>query len=724
MGIRETFSDIYNWLIVASLVTNLTLGGLVFADSPRRTINRVFGLLCLILTFWGAGFLGLLIVRTPELADAWARVYTASLMMIPPLFYHLVLGSMSQETIRTISRSFYGTLQTTKRVAYVLGLGGVFLIVTGLLPEHVQYLPAGLYFPGLGSGLWGATLVYGGLAVMGGFLLFKQYLHSQDSSQRSRLNSILMGGGAAVLGCALNFLSVHSPKLQTIWVLPMGHFATSFCIVLIAFAVTTYQLSNVSELTRTGLGYFIMAGVLLWVFGTSLEIGHRYLSPLIPHAETLMLLTSSVVMALVFHPLRYRIQNFADNVFFKSRFDQLTHMMDLDHAILNVYNREDLVNLLTKKLSEMGFGSISLLLKDPTRKAFQAKAASGLAVPQPQLPELHEDSLLVQYLREEDQGFVRDEMPRRILIDWERQALSQELDVFGAEACFPMFSVRRKALFGIITMGKSELGYASYKGRNLFWLKSVMDKAAVMFENFYHAEFENALIPYVGHEQAEEIRKNKDGFRESLEGRRTWLAVLMIDIRRFMPLAQDVTPSELVQILETYRRAMSDIIHEYHGVVDKFIGDAIMAEFGVPILPPLKNPDENAVRCALAMQDKMRELNVQGRFGSREIQTGVGIGSGNVVVGNVNSGDRVEYTAMGDAVNMAARLEDIAGNGEVIISDETFDHVKDIVEVKSTPRPIQGKKHVVTVHQVMGIKAPLNHSAFPGAIAPRPAVNQ
>jgi class 3 adenylate cyclase len=719
MVIDQTFPDLYGWLIVASLVVNLTLGGLIFLDSPRRTINRVFGLLCLMLTFWGIGFLGLLLVNNLHAAEAWARLYTCSLMMIPPLFYHLILGSMGKETIKSIANGFSSVFERIKRIAYVFGLGAVFLIATGFLPQNVKRIP-GLYFPQAGGGLWGAMLVYGALAAVGAFLLFRQYARAQDQAQRSRLTSILMGAGAALIGCTMNFLSVNSDKLQTAWILPLGHFSTSFCLVLIAFAITTYQLSNVSELTRTSLAYFIMAGVLLFVFGSSLELTRHYLA-WVPHVETLALLTSSVIMALLFHPLRYKIQNLADNVFFKSRFDQLTHLKEFDRKVLTVYSREDLTRSLMKNLTEMGFGSIGLLLKDSGRPVFQAKASSGFTTATPALPELKEDSLLVQYLKEEKEGFVRDEIPRRILIDWERQSLSQDMDAYSAEACFPMFSVRRKALFGILTLGKSELAYASYKGRNLFWLNSVIDKASIMFENFSHAEFENALIPYVGREQAEEIRKNKDDFRDSLSGQRMWVSVLMIDIRRFMPLAQEVSPTELVKILQEYRHAMTAIVHEHQGVVDKFIGDAIMAEFGVPILPPLANPDENAVRCALAMQAKMKELNEQGRFGSREIQTGVGIGSGNVVLGNVDSGDRVEYTAMGDAVNMSARLEDIAGNGEVVISDETFDRVKDLVDVKSTARPIYGKKHVVTVHQVLGLKT--RFESFQGE-NPRQAVNQ
>src|SRR5205085_9852345 len=119
---------------------------------------------------------------------------------------------------------------------------------------------------------------------------------------------------------------------------------------------------------------------------------------------------------------------------------------------------------------------------------------------------LRSDSLLIQYLREEKKELIRDEVTRRILADWERQALTDEMEIVHAEICFPLFSTRRRALFGVLVLGNSELGYSSYIGRNIFWLKSVIDNAGIMLDNFYHYEFANALIPYVGRTWADEMR--------------------------------------------------------------------------------------------------------------------------------------------------------------------------------------------------------------------------
>lgn len=150
MAFTQPLPIIYCWLIFASLVMNLALGGLVFADSPRRTINRIFGLLCLMLTGWGAGFLGLLYVQSPRIALAWSRLYLCSLMMIPPLFYHLILGSMGKETIKNVTRDYADTFERVKRIAYVFGVGGVLLITTNILPQHVVR-EQGVYFPQSGG---------------------------------------------------------------------------------------------------------------------------------------------------------------------------------------------------------------------------------------------------------------------------------------------------------------------------------------------------------------------------------------------------------------------------------------------------------------------------------------------------------------------------------------------------------------------------------------------
>jgi class 3 adenylate cyclase len=392
-----------------------------------------------------------------------------------------------------------------------------------------------------------------------------------------------------------------------------------------------------------------------------------------------------------------------DRVFFTQRYDQMQRLRDLSRQVLSSADREELMGTLFDKLGEIGFSSISILLKDPQKSVFQIKKIVGGGNGSDGFF-LKPDSLLVQYLREEKKELVRDEVSRRILADWERQALVDEMDILQAEIAFPLFSTRRRALFGIITLGNSDLGYSSYMGRNIFWLKSVIDNAGIMFDNFYHHDFANALIPYVGRTWADEMRRNKEGFRERLTGHRTWVSVLMVDIRHFTTMSARMDPTEVVALLKEFRLAVAPIVYRYQGAIDKFIGDAVMIVFGLPILHNLPNPDRNAVECANTIMQEVAKLN-ETKLKNTPISIGIGVSSGEVIAGNVDSGDRVEYTVIGDAANMVARLEDLAKDNVILISPGTYGRVKDFVHVNVwPPQKLTGFEEPVPIYELMGIK--------------------
>jgi adenylate cyclase len=294
------------------------------------------------------------------------------------------------------------------------------------------------------------------------------------------------------------------------------------------------------------------------------------------------------------------------------------------------------------------------------------------------------------------------------------------MDILQSEICFPLFSTRRRALFGVITLGNSDLGYSSYKGRNIFWLKSVIDNAGIMLDNFYHQEFASALVPYVGRTWASEMRRNKEGFRERLAGHRTWVSVLMVDIRHFTPLSARLDPSEVVELLQEFRLRIAPIVYRHQGTIDKFIGDAIMIVFGLPILPLLKNPDKNAVECALDIMKEIEAMNPKVfRSGRKErISIGIGVSSGDVIAGNVDSGDRVEYTVIGDAANMVARLEDMAGDNQILISAATHEKVKESVITNALPaRAVQGFHEPIVVYELIANNPAASESGFGGRLA-------
>ena len=157
-------------------------------------------------------------------------------------------------------------------------------------------------------------------------------------------------------------------------------------------------------------------------------------------------------------------------------------------------------------------------------------------------------------------------------------------------------------------------------------------------------------------------------------------------------------------MLREYFTVMVDAVFQYQGTVDKFIGDSIMAIFGAPT--PQPNHAERAVRTALEMKRLLQEFNHNRmRLGKEPIRVGVGINTGSVVVGNIGSVQRLEYTAIGDAVNLASRLEGINKQygTEIIISEYTRRQLPDDVIVRELDDVrVKGKHEPVKIYEVLG----------------------
>ncbi|WP_339327881.1 adenylate/guanylate cyclase domain-containing protein [Anabaena catenula] len=198
----------------------------------------------------------------------------------------------------------------------------------------------------------------------------------------------------------------------------------------------------------------------------------------------------------------------------------------------------------------------------------------------------------------------------------------------------------------------------------------------------------------------------------SIVGREMTATVLFSDLEGFTSIATTITPTALMSWLNEYMQAMADIVLEYNGMVNKFIGDAVMALFGVPIertrLAEIAVDAENAVGCALAMADKLRSLNQQWQLsGNPTVAIRIGIATGTVVTGMLGNAQRAEYTALGDTVNVAARLESYdkslnCGLCRILISEETYQHIKDKFPTKFIgSSQLKGRDELTPIYQVL-----------------------
>jgi class 3 adenylate cyclase/uncharacterized membrane protein affecting hemolysin expression len=212
-----------------------------------------------------------------------------------------------------------------------------------------------------------------------------------------------------------------------------------------------------------------------------------------------------------------------------------------------------------------------------------------------------------------------------------------------------------------------------------------------------------AFTRYVAREVVDEILKDPE--RLVLTGERREVTVLFCDVRGFTPLAERLDPEGVVLLLNEFYNLMIEMTFKHDGTLDKFLGDGVMCVFGAPIARP--DHAMQAVRTALDMQAGIAALSARFSLAGRPpIAVGIGVSAGQVVAGTVGSEDRMEYTAIGDSVNLAARLESIAKPGQILISQQTLAMVDDRVQAKAMGAVrVKGKEEEVEVYEVIGLNS-------------------
>ncbi len=272
------------------------------------------------------------------------------------------------------------------------------------------------------------------------------------------------------------------------------------------------------------------------------------------------------------------------------------------------------------------------------------------------------------------------------------------------------------ALFLVLFAGYLGFVYYLFVSRGI-WFNLVYPGSAL----FFGYTSQTAYRFFMEERRAREIRKMfssyvskrivdeliRDPSKAKLGGDRKEITVLFSDIRGFTSFSEKHQPEEVVSLLNEYLGAMTEIVFEYEGTLDKFVGDAVMALWGAPI--GQTDHAERAVRCALAMIAKLKQLQAkwasEGRY---VIDIGIGINTGDMVVGNMGAeGKKMDYTVIGDNVNLGARLEGLTRkyNNHIIISEYTYERVKDIVEAKELDSvTVKGKEKPVVVYDLVGVK--------------------
>jgi adenylate cyclase len=242
--------------------------------------------------------------------------------------------------------------------------------------------------------------------------------------------------------------------------------------------------------------------------------------------------------------------------------------------------------------------------------------------------------------------------------------------------------------------------FAAFKPDDLELISAVAAQTAIAVENaraherlareeVARANYSRFMPEYV----VKQMLENPESFK--LGGVNQTITILFADIRGFTRISEHAPPEKIVGLLNRYFSAMTDIIFAHGGTLDKYLGDGLMALFGAPTTTP--EDASNALNAAVAMQRRLLGINIELRQeGLSEVGVGIGLHTGEVTVGYIGSERRSEYTAIGDPVNTASRLESNAKGGEILVSDATAKaarsryklHPREPITVKNREQPV------------------------------------
>jgi class 3 adenylate cyclase len=411
-------------------------------------------------------------------------------------------------------------------------------------------------------------------------------------------------------------------------------------------------------------------------------------------------------------PLFRGITGQIDWLFFSEHFDRERKLKQLGYDLLQAKNADEFNRIiLTGIVSCFNAVRVSFFLLNESEKIYVLQSAVGWGT------QWGKDALTRMELSEPVERYLEHTSHGAITMT----EIMHGSSVSGAETRLALYMLRLEAtlavpiladghLNGLLILGDKESGLP-YETEDFDALKTLSGQMSIVLENldllnkWSHEQRQSSklgevLHRYMSSSVADEILTRVQD-QKAWKGDRRHVAVLMSDLRNFTSISESHPPEEIMQSLNDYLLPMTEIILSAGGSVDKFIGDAILVVFGAPVEMP--DAEARAVRCALDMQQSVDSLNktrlAQGLF---EFEMGIGITAGEVVAGNLGSHRRMEYTVIGDPVNLASRLQGMAKGGQILVTADIAQKVQNDVTVRNLGTiPVKGKKHPVEIFQVV-----------------------
>ncbi len=383
-------------------------------------------------------------------------------------------------------------------------------------------------------------------------------------------------------------------------------------------------------------------------------------------------------------------------------YEKLRMAYKLQRDIALEHNLERLVDIILSSLFEnLDCDRGAVLLKDPTSEKLELRAVKSRR--EGDSSEIRISDTVIQEVVKNRQGVVSSDLLGDARFDHAQSVILQ-----GIRSSMSVPLVNRDRVFGVIYLD-SLVTTNAFTQRDLEIVEGLANQAALAIENSVlmrqreedirlREKFSRLLPPQV----VDEIVKSRVELAKGGISRPS--TVLFSDLRGFTDMSERLAPEEIVIMLNEYFELMVEVIFEFEGTLDKYMGDGLMAVFGSPV--DIGDAPYKAVAAALRMQQAVADYNVFRKADGKEpLYVGIGIDTGTVVAGYMGSSKTMNYTVIGPTVNLASRLCGKAAGGEVLISGYTYEEVKDKVETQmGEATQLKGFAEPVTPYRVTGIK--------------------
>ena len=532
--------------------------------------------------------------------------------------------------------------------------------------------------------------------------LIHSIFRASSNIVKQRAKMILFGVTLAFFPTLTVFLVVHFTKISFPW-----NFMIFFVLcfpALMAYSIIRHNLFEADTIIRRTVGYVVVTAIVVGAY-VLVSISFNVLLGQYQIAQSKAFpILFTIVIILIFNPLRNRIQSLVDRIFFRKEYDYGEIIDKISNAITSLLDLGQILKQLVRTFMEdMFINTSSVMLLNPAKTEYQVYLADGERKNEVEKVILRRDQPLIQILEKEKKELTKYD----VLEDSKYQTVCEDcarnFETLHASLMVPL--VFQDEVIGLLNLGEKKSG-KFYNREDIDLLRTLANQGAVAIQNAKLVDQMKAeetvrtnLARYLSPQIVDQVIR-KD-VQVNLGGDRKVVTVLFSDIRNFTHISESLPPDRLIQLLNEYFTEMAKVIFENQGSLDKYIGDAIVAVFGSLI--PLKNSERTAVLAAIQMMKEMQTLNEKwkSQYGFK-MEMGIGINTGEVFLGNVGSPERMEFTVIGDAVNIASRFSGVAQGGQILITKETLTGLgPDIKYVELEPIEVKGKAGRLEVFEII-----------------------